>query len=118
MEAKNGSGDGTVKNQVVNALLGAVDTVCKGPQPMAPRNLDFATAFTYLMAGNKVTRAIWRGYIIYAPDAQVTTFTGEGKGQLTKIAAGIILAHKADGTFAPSMLYQEDLLAKDWLVVG
>jgi hypothetical protein len=78
---------------------------------------DFPTALIELKRGKKITREIWAGYWVYLNDASIHSFNTFGQGAQTKLTKGIIIAHKADGSFAPAMPYQEDMLAEDWIVL-
>ena len=80
--------------------------------------MPFEIAFDSLRRGLRIKRADWKGYWVYLNDISLTSFNGQGEGAITKVKQGIIIAHKADGTYVPAAPTQDDMLAVDWEVIG
>jgi hypothetical protein len=72
--------------------------------------LDFASALVHLSEGKMVTRAIWDGYW-----KEQLIFTATDGDMVSKKA---IVAYLKGGGWAVASPYQEDMLAKDWMVVS
>lgn len=65
-------------------------------------HLSFGDAINALHQGKKVTRSVWRGYLVIEDNEEF----GE-----------IIVAYLADGGKAVATPYNADMLALDWMVV-
>lgn len=66
-----------------------------------PELMSFGVAMELLNGGLKVGRSTWSGYWII-----------EEKEPFGKV----ILAYCKDGSIAPAVPYQRDMLANDWLI--
>lgn len=128
---KNGSGEGKLPEYSDNYSKAANAASAVGPEPLKEKRhvypymsreprpvMPFEQAFSHLRAGAKIKRAGWKGYWVFLNDVSIQSFNTHGEGAQTKIKQGMIVAHKADGTFAPAMPYQDDMLALDWEVIG
>lgn len=97
--------------------------LCIGGQLKNPLcDMDFATAMVHLRHGQKIRRAIWKGYWFLATDVHCQCPSPFGLGEQGYLRGftfkEIIVAVLADSRgCTPAQPYQEDLLAKDWQVI-
>lgn len=88
-------------------------------------NLDFGVAIKNIRHGNKMSRKGWNGketFIYYVPSGNYKPVTDVATKSCTNtdglVPYGEYIAMKTvDGTVVPWLASQEDVLARDWMIV-
>lgn len=88
-------------------------------KPLPLQNLDFGTALVHLRQGQKIRRAIWKGYWFLASNVHCQCPTPGHKGYIRGFDFNqlIVATFANNGGCAPAQPYQADILAHDWEVI-
>lgn len=83
--------------------------------------MNFGRAIEHLKSGGRVTRAGWNGKGMYLYLVRGGTFAVNREPLLSMLGAGTVCTYldhidirAADGTLAPWLASQADMLAEDW----